>query len=55
MLIHDLPTLSSFMDTCPADVKTDRGVVGAWYNYWRNQGEMKVYQNAYKNVLSNFE
>ena len=36
VLIHDLPTLSSFMDTCPADVKADRGVVGNWYNYWRN-------------------
>ena len=55
VLLHDIPTLSSFMDACPADVKTDYGVLGNWYTYWRNQGEMKVYQNAYRNVLSNFD
>ena len=55
VLLHDLPTLKSFMDTCPADVLADRDVIGGWYSYWRNQGEMKVYQNAYKNVLSNFD
>ena len=54
-LLADLPEINSFMDTCPANVKADEDVVKGWFNYWKGQGEMKVYQTAYKNVVGNFD
>ena len=54
-VLADLPEINSFMDTCPASVKADEDVVKGWFNYWKGQGEMKVYQTAYKNVVGNFE
>ena len=54
-VLGDLPEIASFMSTCPADVQADKDVLKGWYQYWRGQGEMKVYQTAYKNVVGNFD
>ena len=54
-VLGDLPELNSFMDSCPAEVKADKDVVSNWFKYWKGQGEMKVYQTAYKNVIGNFD
>ena len=43
------------MDSCPAEVKADKDVVSNWFKYWKEQGEMKVYQTAYKNIVGNFD
>ena len=53
-VLGDLPEIASFMSSCPADVQADKDVLKAWYQYWRGQGELKVYQTAYKNVIGNF-
>jgi len=54
-VLGDLPELNSFVSSCPAQVQTDVGVLKNWFNYWKAQGEMKVYQTAYKNVIGNFD
>ena len=54
-VLGDLPELNSYMDSCPAEVKADKDVVSNWFKYWKGQGEMKVYQTAYKNVVGNFD
>ena len=54
-VLGDLPEIASFMSSCPADVQADKDVLKGWYQYWRGQGEMKVYQTAYKNVIGNFD
>ena len=43
------------MSTCSAQVQSDRQVLGDWFHYWKGQGEMKVYQTAYKNIIGNFD
>ena len=53
-VLGDLPEIKSYMSSCPADVQADQQVVGDWFTYWKGQGEMKVYQTAYKNVVGNF-
>jgi len=40
------------MAACP-DAQADFAVVGNWFKYWKSQGEMKIYQSAYKNILGN--
>ena len=54
-VLGDLPEIASFMSSCPADVQADKDVLKGWYQYWRGQGELKVYQTAYKNVIGNFD
>ena len=54
-VLGDLPELNSYMDSCPAEVKADKDVVSNWFKYWKGQGEMKVYQTAYKNLVGNFD
>merc|ERR1711933_545689 len=51
---------SAYLETCfkpsakfSADMWADWEVVKAWYRYWMTQGEMKIYQTAYTNVLHN--
>ena len=53
-VLGDLPEINSFMDSCPASVQADKAVVSDWFKYWKGQGELKVYQTAYKNVVGNF-
>ena len=48
-----MPELNSYMDGCSSSVKSDWGVVGDWFKYWKGQGEMKVYSTAYRNVIGN--
>merc|ERR1719266_1424728 len=53
-VLADMPEIKGFLDGCPnaaADVK----VVGDWFTYWKNAGEMKVYSTAYKNVVGNMD
>ena len=54
-LLHDLPEITADVSTCPANVQDDIHVVGGWFKYWKAQGEMKVYQTAYSNVMHDFE
>jgi len=49
----DLPLFKQYVSACPADVQADFAAVGTWYKSWMAQGEMQIYQNAYKNVLHN--
>jgi hypothetical protein len=42
------------MAACP-DAAHDWGLVSNWFKYWKGQGEMKVYQEAYKNFSSNYQ
>ena len=52
-ILGDLPQLKANTASCPADVQTDINVVGNWYKFWKGQGEMKVYQTAYHNLVTN--
>lgn len=45
--------MKTFMSSCPQNVKDDWATVGTWFQYWKAQGEMKVYGTAYKNLVSN--
>merc|ERR1719464_299690 len=42
------------MEACP-DAAADWGLVANWFKYWKGQGEMKVYQEAYKNFSQNYQ
>merc|ERR1712151_46899 len=52
MVRADLSEFSTSLAGCP-DMWADFQVVKNWYYYWEQQGEMKVYQSAYTNVLHN--
>merc|ERR1712157_414461 len=52
MVKADLPEFATSLGGCP-DMWADWEVVKAWYRYWMTQGEMKIYQTAYTNVLHN--
>ena len=51
-VLADLPQLNTFMAACP-DAQADYAVMVNWFKYWKGQGEMKVYQTAYTNVMHN--
>jgi len=51
-VMADIPQFNSFMAACP-NAQTDFAVVANWWKYWKGQGEMKVYQEAYKNLMGN--
>jgi hypothetical protein len=53
-VLGDLPQLKTIMAACP-DAAHDWGLVANWFKYWKGQGEMKVYQEAYKNFSSNYQ
>ena len=42
------------MLACP-DAASDWTLVTNWGKYWKGQGEMKVYQEAYKNFSGNYQ
>jgi len=50
-VMADLPQFNSFMAACP-DAQADFQVMANWWKYWKGQGELKVYQTAYKNLMS---
>merc|ERR1712241_810685 len=52
MVRADLSEFSTSLAGCP-DMWADFQVVKNWYYYWEQQGEMKVYQSAYQNVIHN--
>jgi len=52
-VLADLPEVKTMMEACP-DAASDWGLVTNWFKYWKGQGEMKVYQEAYKNFSSNY-
>lgn len=52
--MSDMPYIKTTMDAC-TDAKADIDVTGHWFNYWKTQGEMKVYGTAYKNVLHDMD
>merc|ERR1711982_262947 len=52
-VLADLPQISAAVSKCPADAQADFAVIANWYKFWRGQGEMKVYQTAYKNIVGN--
>jgi hypothetical protein len=41
------------MANCSTETKADFDVVANWFKFWKSQGEMKVYQTAYKNIVGN--
>ena len=49
-----MPELGGFLKSCP-DAATDVAATANWFNYWKGQGEMKVYSTAYKNVVGNMD
>jgi len=53
-VLADLPQLKTIMTACP-DAAADWGLVSGWFKYWKGQGEMKVYQEAYKNFSQNYQ
>ena len=53
-VLGDLPEIKTIMEACP-DAAADWGLVANWFKYWKGQGEMKVYQEAYKNFSSNYQ
>jgi len=52
-VLGDLPQLKTIMEACP-DAASDWALVSNWFKYWKGQGEMKVYQEAYKNFSGNY-
>jgi len=52
-VLGDLSTLHDSMAACP-DAAADWALVSNWFKYWKGQGEMKVYQEAYKNFSGNY-
>merc|ERR1711953_338497 len=52
-VLGDLPELKTIMSACP-EAASDWALVSNWFKYWKGQGEMKVYQEAYKNFSGNY-
>ena len=50
-MLTDLPELKTFINGCP-DVSTDWAVVANWFKFWKDQGMMKVYGQAFRNFRS---
>ena len=53
-----MPEIKGWLDLCPntsADPTAQDDIVKLenWFKFWKGQGEMKVYQTAYKNVIGN--
>ena len=53
-ILKDMPELGGYLAACP-DAAADITVVANWMKYWKNAGEMAVYQTAYKNVVPNMK
>ena len=52
LLIGDFPELNQFLAACP-NAAADIATTESWAKYWSNQGTMKLYSTAYKNILKN--
>jgi len=57
-ILADVPEIKGWLDLCPntsADPTAQDDIVKLenWFKFWKGQGEMKVYQTAYKNVIGN--
>jgi hypothetical protein len=52
-ILGDLSTINTMLAGCPND-QADFQPAENWFKFWKGQGEMKVYQTAYKNVANNF-
>jgi len=52
--LADLPAVNTAVAACP-NAAADWALVGNWFKYWKGQGEMKVYQAAYKNFSGNYK
>jgi len=50
-VMADLPQFNTYMAACP-EAQADFAVVANWWKYWKGQGELKVYQEAYKNLMT---
>jgi len=52
-VLADLPEIKTIMVACP-EAASDWAQVSNWFKYWKGQGEMKVYSEAYKNFSQNY-
>jgi len=55
-ILADVPEVKGWLDKCPdtsADptAQDDIVVLENYWKFWKSQGEMKVYQTAYKNII----
>ena len=47
-----MPEISIMLGNCP-QANADISTVEYWGGYWLNQGSLKVYSTAYKNLTAN--
>merc|ERR1712087_771169 len=53
-LLADLPQMHNAMAACP-EAANEWAPVKTWFEYWKQQGMMKVYQTAFKNFQTNYK
>lgn len=49
IIISQMPILNGFFQGCP-DASVDINITANWYKYWANQGTLKTYSTAYRNI-----
>ena len=52
LILQQMPEISIMLGNCP-QANADISTVESWGSYWLNQGTLKVYSTAYKNLVSN--
>ena len=52
LILQQMPEISIMLGNCPT-AAADISTVEYWGSYWLNQGTLKVYSTAYKNLVAN--
>ena len=52
LILQQMPEISIMLGNCP-QANADISTVESWGAYWMNQGSLKVYSTAYKNLVAN--
>ena len=52
LILSQMPEISIMLGACP-NAAADISTVEYWGSYWLNQGTLKVYSTAYRNLVAN--